>query len=116
MPQFNRMKSTVFSLLFLVSAAAAALLNATAPKRCASRICSAGAILIGRTFRCGTEISDEEIIRAEAHFQANKVPPPDVSVEAATIQLYFHVISRDTTLAGGNVPYVYTHHFVSQGP
>lgn len=65
--------------------------------------------LMGRTLRCGTEISDEEVVQAEAHFQADKVPPPEVAVEATTIQVYFHVVSKDTTLAGGNVPYVFYH-------
>lgn len=101
------MKS-IFSLSVLISAAVAALLNGTSLKRCANRSQSIGVTLIRWIFRCGTEISDEEVAKAEAHFQANKVPPPEVSVEAATIQVYFHVVSKDTTLAGGNVPYVFT--------
>ena len=32
--------------------------------------------------RCGTFISDEDLIKAEAHFQANKVAPSEVGTKA----------------------------------
>ncbi|KAH8999394.1 metalloprotease [Lactarius akahatsu] len=54
--------------------------------------------------RCGTTISPEKLIAAEKHFQANK--PTQALVEsaaAATIPVYMHVISEDTTAAGGNL-------------
>ncbi|KAF9057436.1 metalloprotease [Panaeolus papilionaceus] len=58
---------------------------------------------------CGTEISDVEIVKAEAHFRANRVTPKMAKgtsniAEAATINVYFHVIQAGTTLAEGNVP------------
>ncbi|KAH8999395.1 Metalloprotease [Lactarius akahatsu] len=54
--------------------------------------------------RCGTTISPEKLIAAEKHFEANK--PAQALVEsatAATVQVYMHVISEDTTAAGGNL-------------
>lgn len=57
--------------------------------------------------RCGTTISPEKLIAAEKHFEANK--PAQALVEsaaAATIPVYMHVISEDTTAAGGNLPFV----------
>lgn len=55
--------------------------------------------------QCGTVISDAQLIAAEKHFQANKVEKVNSSVAAAaTIPVYFHVISKDSTLAGGNIP------------
>ncbi|KAH8077879.1 metalloprotease [Cristinia sonorae] len=58
---------------------------------------------------CGSHISDEKILAAEAHFQANAVGPEafaafDAEEAAPVIPVYFHVISKDTTVAGGNVP------------
>jgi hypothetical protein len=42
---------------------------------------------------------------AEAHFQANKVTPKEGSVQkAATLNVYWHVVAKDTTLAGGYIP------------
>jgi hypothetical protein len=56
---------------------------------------------------CGTSITDEQLAAAEADFQANLVPPPhSLAPTAATINIYFHVISKDATLAGGNIPFV----------
>ncbi|KAH9007107.1 metalloprotease [Lactarius hatsudake] len=55
--------------------------------------------------RCGTTISPEKLIAAEKHFEANKPAPGLVaSAAAATIPVYMHVISEDTTAAGGNLP------------
>ncbi|KAJ7286953.1 Metalloprotease [Mycena rebaudengoi] len=54
---------------------------------------------------CGTVISEEALIAAEARFAANRVPPVD-SLEplVATLNIFYHVVSKDSTLAGGNVP------------
>ncbi|KAL5489715.1 hypothetical protein ACEPAI_4547 [Sanghuangporus weigelae] len=55
---------------------------------------------------CGTTISDEEIQAAERDFQS-KIAQLDVArplAAAATISVYFHVISESSTEAGGNVP------------
>ncbi|KAI0650158.1 Metalloprotease [Trametes meyenii] len=56
---------------------------------------------------CGTTITEEKIRANEAHFHANLVPPSPakaVAAAAPTVSVYFHVISKDSTLAGGNVP------------
>jgi hypothetical protein len=53
---------------------------------------------------CGTVISAEAQIAAEQHFQAHKVIPDPSRQLAATINVYWHVISKDGTLAGGNIP------------
>ncbi|KAF9569388.1 metalloprotease [Agrocybe pediades] len=80
--------STLFSVLLGVSAVLATPFNATATRR-----------------TCGTTISDEKLALAEAHFQAHKVTPSSfAAASAATINVYFHVIQKDTTLAGGNIP------------
>lgn len=58
---------------------------------------------------CGSSISEEKKVAAEAHFHANFVPPPPTALVAAatpTVSVYFHVISKDSTTAGGNIPYV----------
>lgn len=64
--------------------------------------------------RCGTVVTPEKIAVAEKDFQTKlaaierfAVRPINVeSVKAAevTIPVYFHVISKDSTEAGGNVP------------
>ncbi|KAK7470952.1 hypothetical protein VKT23_002367 [Stygiomarasmius scandens] len=53
---------------------------------------------------CGTFISDEDLLVAEEHFAAHKVEPSALRPLAATLNVYFHVISKDSTTAGGNVP------------
>ena len=57
---------------------------------------------------CGTTISDEKLLANEAHFTANFVGKEAFAhidaVAAATVQVYFHVISKDNTLSGGNIP------------
>ncbi|KAJ7142851.1 metalloprotease [Mycena epipterygia] len=53
---------------------------------------------------CGTYISDDALIAAEAHFAANKVVSSSLVPLAATLKIYFHVVSKDSTVAGGNVP------------
>ncbi|KAG5637622.1 hypothetical protein H0H81_003903 [Sphagnurus paluster] len=55
------------------------------------------------TRTCGSTLTDAEIVAAEKHFQANKVTTDQFSVTAATVKVYFHVISKDTTAAGGYV-------------
>jgi len=56
---------------------------------------------------CGTTISPEKIIAAEKHFQANK-PTKGLmeNIAASTVSVYMHVISEDTTAAGGNLAFV----------
>lgn len=67
---------------------------------------------------CGTTISDEQIVAAEAHFQQNGIHAPkaksdgDVTIAAASIPVAFHVISADSSLSGGNIPYVYNHSYI----
>ncbi|KAI0722192.1 metalloprotease [Cerioporus squamosus] len=59
------------------------------------------------TRSCGTTISDEKLATNEAHFLANYVPRPASltnAAAAATVSVYFHVISKDSTTAGGNIP------------
>ncbi|TFY76396.1 hypothetical protein EWM64_g7617 [Hericium alpestre] len=54
---------------------------------------------------CGTTISPEEIIAAEKHFNENKIDALTFdAAAAANVEVYFHVISEDTTQAGGNLP------------
>jgi hypothetical protein len=55
---------------------------------------------------CGNELSDEEVARLEADFAAKKVNVSSNRALAATIPVHFHVIQQDSTLSGGNVPYV----------
>ena len=59
--------------------------------------------------RCGVALSDEQIQASEATFKANFVPKPHIVSDAAqaadfTVPVLFHVISRDGTEAGGNLP------------
>lgn len=57
---------------------------------------------------CGTAISDEKLVANEAHFVANMVSKEAFKVDAAaataTVNVYFHVISKDSTTSGGNIP------------
>ncbi|KAJ2928639.1 hypothetical protein H1R20_g8468, partial [Candolleomyces eurysporus] len=52
---------------------------------------------------CGTHISDADVVKAEKHFAAHKIVP-QASIAATTISVYWHVVSRDATLGGGNIP------------
>jgi hypothetical protein len=79
--------SIAISLLLGVSAVLGGPVNSTVPLR--------------RT--CGTTITDEQLIAAEAHFAQHKVTP-SAQIAAAPISIYFHVVSQDSTLAGGNIP------------
>ncbi|KAF9496076.1 metalloprotease [Pleurotus eryngii] len=53
---------------------------------------------------CGTFISPENLIAAEADFQAKKVAPGEIGLFAATIPIYFHVISSGSAVSQGNIP------------
>ncbi|KAI0301824.1 Metalloprotease [Multifurca ochricompacta] len=56
--------------------------------------------------RCGTSISEEKLIAAEKHFAENKVTPLSLvgdAANSATVSVYFHVISQDSTLQGGSL-------------
>ncbi|KAI0363559.1 metalloprotease [Pilatotrama ljubarskyi] len=84
-------------------AAALALLLAAASAVLGSPV--SNHTLTGRT--CGTSITEEKMRANEAHFLANLVPAPASKVNAAaaaTVSVYFHVISKDSTAAGGNIP------------
>ncbi|KAJ7101272.1 metalloprotease [Mycena belliarum] len=75
-------------LLAASSALAASNTNVTAPVRARY---------------CGTNITDAALVTAEAHFVAN-MAPASLLPAAVTLNIYFHVISQNSTLAGGNVP------------
>lgn len=49
-------------------------------------------------------MDDADIIANEKYFQEHKVISANFSAAAVTLNVYFHVVSKDTTLAGGNVP------------
>jgi hypothetical protein len=72
---------------------------------------------------CGTAISDEEVTAREKHFEESKVTPSEGAIGTLKVcvyrttsspraalnifcigQVYFHVVSNDATLEGGNVP------------
>ncbi|KXN84751.1 hypothetical protein AN958_12178 [Leucoagaricus sp. SymC.cos] len=55
---------------------------------------------------CGNELTAAQVAHLEADFAAKKVEAPEVGIFAATVPVYFHVIQKDSTLAGGNVPWV----------
>ncbi|KAJ7657624.1 metalloprotease [Mycena polygramma] len=58
-----------------------------------------------RARTCGVNITQAAFEAAEAHFAANKVVHADtLKPLVATLKIYFHVVSKDSTLAGGNVP------------
>ncbi|KAJ7488333.1 metalloprotease [Mycena latifolia] len=70
----------------------------------ASSALAFSANVTARSRYCGTNITDEALIAAEAHFAANKVVHDTLVPLVATLKIYFHVISKDSTLAGGNIP------------
>lgn len=80
--------SIVAATTLLAGAASVYAANSTAPRA------------------CGTYISDEKLVAAEAHFAANKVVVSNNNLRpfATTIDIYWHVISEDDTEDGGNVP------------
>ncbi|KAI0068958.1 zincin [Artomyces pyxidatus] len=54
--------------------------------------------------KCGTSISDERLVAAEEHFAIHKVASlSSKQAQTATVNVYFHVVSKDSTLAGGNL-------------
>ncbi|KAF8876727.1 metalloprotease [Infundibulicybe gibba] len=54
---------------------------------------------------CGTSISDDKVLAAEEHFQAHRIKPNATFLETSgTVSVFFHVISKDNTTGGGNVP------------
>ncbi|CAE6489862.1 unnamed protein product [Rhizoctonia solani] len=52
---------------------------------------------------CGSVLSAPEMAAAEDYFDAHK-PGSDMSAFAASLNVYWHVISADNTLKGGNIP------------
>ncbi|KAF5387931.1 hypothetical protein D9615_000123 [Tricholomella constricta] len=52
---------------------------------------------------CGTTPTDDEVFVMEKDFQAKKVEVSDVSAQAV-LNVFWHVVSEDTTLSGGNIP------------
>lgn len=74
----------------------------------ASPVALSGAVNSTVTPRvCGTTISQEKLIAAEKHFEANKPAQALVnSAAAATVSVFMHVISEDSTAAGGNLAFV----------
>lgn len=78
----------------------------------------ASPILINSTeverVRCSTNITDDDFQLAELDFvervkafeSLSASSLQDRSTKTVTIQVYWHVLSKDSTTAGGNVPYV----------
>lgn len=64
--------------------------------------------------RCSTNITDDDLQLAELDFVVRvkafeSLSDSSLQIRSArtvTIQVYWHVISKDSTTAGGNVPYV----------
>ena len=63
--------------------------------------------------RCGSSVTPDVVVRAEARFATySKLVAGKLSANVskgskpANISVYWHVISANDTLAGGNVPYV----------
>ncbi|KAG6907686.1 hypothetical protein DXG01_007789 [Tephrocybe rancida] len=52
---------------------------------------------------CGVNISPSKLAAAERRFSANRLPPSAPNA-TASIDVHFHVVSANTTLAGGYVP------------
>lgn len=58
---------------------------------------------------CGSNLSASQIKVAEADFQAKKglsILSEGATIQAATIQVYWHVIQSGTSRSQGNIPYV----------
>ncbi|KAL0951866.1 hypothetical protein HGRIS_008526 [Hohenbuehelia grisea] len=58
--------------------------------------------------KCGTQISDARRFAAEKHFVMNKVPSGlsplgEQETGPATLKVYWHVVSKDDTVSGGNL-------------
>ena len=82
------MFSIALSVFLAISAVVGGPVNTTVPLRRA----------------CGTSITEAQIAAAEAHFAQHKIEPSSFAA-AASIPVFFHVVSKDSTVAGGNVPY-----------
>jgi hypothetical protein len=55
--------------------------------------------------KCGTTLSSENIVAAEKHFAGHRVATnTSFAPAAATLNVYWHVISADDTVDGGNIP------------
>ncbi|KAJ7627867.1 zincin [Mycena rosella] len=61
-----------------------------------------GGPTIARHRGCATHIEPENIVVAERNFDANKTEADKIANTA--VKVYWHVISKDSTLAGGNIP------------
>ncbi|KAJ6580018.1 metalloprotease [Mycena vulgaris] len=61
-----------------------------------------GGPTIGRHRGCATHIDNEDIVGAERHFDAHRNQTAKIS--NAAVKVYWHVISKDSTAAGGNIP------------
>lgn len=63
--------------------------------------------------RCGSSVTPDVVVRAEARFATySKLVAGKLSANVsksgkpANVSVYWHVVSANDTLAGGNVPYV----------
>ncbi|TRM68406.1 hypothetical protein BD626DRAFT_565247 [Schizophyllum amplum] len=91
----------MFNLALLAAALGASAVSAS--PACSGSLLTRAVPAGGRN--CGTSISDERLVEAETHFQANKIAiTKEKAAAAAPINVYFHVISEDNTEEGGNVP------------
>ncbi|TFL05662.1 hypothetical protein BDV98DRAFT_601004 [Pterulicium gracile] len=71
----------------------------------AATVAQAAATLPSRF--CGTEIADSAVVQAESFFSENAVQLNSSltgELAAAPLNVYWHVVSRDSTLSGGNIP------------
>ena len=54
---------------------------------------------------CGSDITREEVLAAQTHFTEHFVEAvPSVTSETVDVPVVFHVIQKNDTLEGGNVP------------
>ncbi|KAJ6579952.1 metalloprotease [Mycena vulgaris] len=61
-----------------------------------------GGPTIGRHRGCATRIDEKDVVVAERHFDANRNETAKIANTA--VKVYWHVISKDSTLKGGNIP------------
>ena len=69
---------------------------------------SAIQLIVEKCRKCGSHVSEDALIEAEKHFSANAVSRAafdKLNSDAAntTIPVYFHIISSDLTVDGGNI-------------
>ena len=69
---------------------------------------SAIQLTVEKCRKCGSHVSEDALIEAEKHFSANvisRVAFEKLNPNAAntTIPIYFHIISSDPTVDGGNI-------------